>query len=109
MKLKAQYYTIQQICNLYDVKKDELVYFSQTVESRDRKLHQAVYALLDEVIDKFKQLLIKQKDRKDAKFTLKKYQAFFLKEFLLNNHMDFTNLFEQTLLRNLAFKIDEQL
>ncbi|AUC14345.1 hypothetical protein BTO06_03950 [Tenacibaculum sp. SZ-18] len=109
MKLKVQYYTIQQICNLYDAKKDELVYQGQMIEANDRKFHQALYGLLDEVIDKFKQLLIKQKDKKDAKLTLKKYQAFFLKEFLLKNHMEFTNLLEQTLLRNLAFKIDEQL
>lgn len=109
MKLKVQYYTLEQICNLYEVKKEELVYGTENNDVGNRKLNQAVYSLLDEVVDKFKQLLIKQKGKKEANLSLKDYQAFFLKEFLLRNYMEFSNLFERTLLRNLAFKIDEQL
>lgn len=106
-KIEAQYYTIDTICNLYQVKKDE--YASTPIEIEDYKQQKAVFNLLDKVILKFRKSLLNNEHKKVLKFKIEYYQAFYLSRFLYQNYTEYTGIAEQTLLQHLAFNIDKEL
>jgi hypothetical protein len=103
----AQYYTLNAICTLFDVIKEN--HTSYPIEIQNFKYQSAVIDLLEELIIKFKKKLISKPNSPIFSFKISYYQAFFLAQFLFENHLEFKGVAERTLLNNLALKIDESL
>ncbi len=105
ISIQIQFETLKNICELYDVIKDEFDITKECIENH--KPIKANFDLLDEVFKKFKKKLVDDKSKN--KFTLKNYQAYYLSEFIFKHCVCFHGIFEQTLTRTLAKKIDEKL
>lgn len=107
IKIEHHYYTIQCICDLYDVVKKETL--SAICEAEELKQNRVIFSLLHKVILKFKTKLLNSNTNEQLEFNLEYYQAYHLIAFLLENNTRFTGLAEQNALQQLAWKIDSKL
>ena len=108
IETKIKYCALECVCNLYDFAKDTT--YASLTEIEATKNYKAALNILDLQVIKFKKkLLTKDSNCKPFKVSLEYYQAYFLVNFIFANLDFFNGLYERTLLRNFASKLNQQL
>ncbi|CAA0144800.1 conserved hypothetical protein [Tenacibaculum maritimum] len=107
IKVEIQNYTLNCLCNLHDVVIEEASLYPAEIETT--KEYKAVLGLVDKVIIKLKKKLLDKRSASTFSFGLEYYQAYYLVQFLFANIQRIRGITEQTILFNLAMKIDQEL
>lgn len=107
LKQKVQYYTLDCLCNLFDVVVEESSTYPS--EMQQTKEYKAVLDLIQKIIIKFKKKLLDKDKNQTFTISLEYHQAFFLSKFLNANITRIYGMAEQNLLFNLAMNLDQKL
>ena len=103
--IKPNHETLKLICDLYDVSKGQ--FDKEQLDLSEIKYLEVLEDLLGEMIVKFKKKLLENKSA--YQFQLKKYQVYFLSRFIYENYEKYQGIFEKTLMRKFADRMDIQL